>query len=728
MEPFSITCPTCRARLKVSNEAAIGQILACPKCGSMVQVNAPSTAVAEPRAAADETSRASDDTVGMPDDRFSNEQLSGEQFEEQDFAETIADSSLAAAGEEEAFAPEALHRHAVPAAAAVSDEPAPNPAAPWESDSTRQVRQWLAIGVISVAAAIVVIVLLGLWFSRSDRQQPNIADADPNAGDGQGDSDASAADRSSGDSTDNRREPEDNGAGASSNTAETSDGGTGGAEIDGVDTRNTTPQDSSSTGGSSTNGGPTDSGPTDGQPTNRQPGTDGSDSVDAAGGDVTATDAADPAGDGSDTGSSQPHKPDSPFKVFSTFDGLLEPVATLDEETEAELARVRWDLVPIPQRLGADVPPWAKPPKLDSAISGQLKVEIDGIQLEEMELSQLLDFLSLMTTLPITVDPHSYFRDQLSGTTLDAWEAENLTVQQLLARVATMLELEVHTVDRCVVLGGAREPLVRSYDVTDLLEGETDTADKFSLGVQLIVARSTWEMYGGAGKITTRENFLDVEQTLAVHFEIARFIERLRLAREKPVKGLVDNAFATLEPRIRPALPRLATPVTVQVARPTPLPRILRQLSDPAGVEVLIDWPELLRYGWNHQTKGTFRCEDELFGKALSRLLAPLDLSYIIVNESTVVVTSVEQAENHIDVELYSVAGLEPENLRQRLFDQVRPILGDRLIDPTSGFTLIFDDVSFTVMIAAPQRHQAEIAQTLARMEAMDKAKRAASE
>lgn len=41
MSLFSIHCTTCRARLKVRDIAAIGQILACPKCGSMVQVTAP---------------------------------------------------------------------------------------------------------------------------------------------------------------------------------------------------------------------------------------------------------------------------------------------------------------------------------------------------------------------------------------------------------------------------------------------------------------------------------------------------------------------------------------------------------------------------------------------------------------------------------------------------------------------------------------------------------------
>lgn len=40
-ELFSVECTTCKARLKVRSAAAIGQILGCPKCHSMVLVAAP---------------------------------------------------------------------------------------------------------------------------------------------------------------------------------------------------------------------------------------------------------------------------------------------------------------------------------------------------------------------------------------------------------------------------------------------------------------------------------------------------------------------------------------------------------------------------------------------------------------------------------------------------------------------------------------------------------------
>ncbi|MEQ8839261.1 MAG: hypothetical protein RID07_20820, partial [Lacipirellulaceae bacterium] len=55
---FKITCVTCTARLSVRNEAVIGQILACPKCGSMVQVTPPTPTeqAAKPTSVAEEVS------------------------------------------------------------------------------------------------------------------------------------------------------------------------------------------------------------------------------------------------------------------------------------------------------------------------------------------------------------------------------------------------------------------------------------------------------------------------------------------------------------------------------------------------------------------------------------------------------------------------------------------------------------------------------------------------
>ena len=397
----------------------------------------------------------------------------------------------------------------------------------------------------------------------------------------------------------------------------------------------------------------------------------------------------------------------------------------LDESAEAELARTPWGLIPSPQRQAADVPPWPKPLKRTSSVAAQLKIEIARLEFSETSLDQTLEFFSQLTTIPVGVDAEAYSRLGLGSSQRAAWEADDQTVEQLLDQFAQSLGLTVQTIDRTIVLGNspdAADLVERSFDVTDLLDGETDTLAEFANGITSLVARHSWKEHGGIGTIGAAENLLQVRQTEQVLFEITVFLERLRLARGKSLRGLANAERVTLKPRFAPALERLATPATLKVVQPTELNRILRDLGELADIDVLIDWPVLAPQGWTHETKGTFQCTDEPFGEALARLLSPLNLSFRVLDETTIVVTTVDKVEKKTDLELYSVEGLNPTNLRQRIFDQVRPILGDRLVDRESGFALVFDDVSFTVLISAPQRHHAEIAQTLDRMVAIDKA------
>ncbi|MBB3207681.1 hypothetical protein FHS27_003506 [Rhodopirellula rubra] len=45
--PFSVRCVSCHCRLKVTDEALVGTIVACPRCGSMVQIAEPETPPAD---------------------------------------------------------------------------------------------------------------------------------------------------------------------------------------------------------------------------------------------------------------------------------------------------------------------------------------------------------------------------------------------------------------------------------------------------------------------------------------------------------------------------------------------------------------------------------------------------------------------------------------------------------------------------------------------------------
>ncbi|MFP6673753.1 MAG: hypothetical protein VB878_01625, partial [Pirellulaceae bacterium] len=136
MDPFYIECPTCHARLKVRNEAAIGQILACPKCQSMVQVTNPGAEGAEA------TVPASDLTETVADSSLD--------FTAESNGEPTADSFALAPDTSVSNKGDGVERQAPDA---------------WQSAANRQYRQWLTIGLISIAAAVVIIAVFGFVFA-----------------------------------------------------------------------------------------------------------------------------------------------------------------------------------------------------------------------------------------------------------------------------------------------------------------------------------------------------------------------------------------------------------------------------------------------------------------------------------------------------------------------------------------------------------------------------------
>ncbi|MFN5531950.1 MAG: hypothetical protein ACK5F7_15360, partial [Planctomycetaceae bacterium] len=46
-EPFSVSCPKCKAKLKLKSQAAVGKKIACPKCSHPFVVKPPKVAEEE---------------------------------------------------------------------------------------------------------------------------------------------------------------------------------------------------------------------------------------------------------------------------------------------------------------------------------------------------------------------------------------------------------------------------------------------------------------------------------------------------------------------------------------------------------------------------------------------------------------------------------------------------------------------------------------------------------
>ena len=176
MKPFTLTCASCNARLAVRNAAALGQVLGCPKCGSMVKIVAPepvpevagSSAVEEDRALWDET--------------VDDSQIFNTSFDDVDAALTdvtvnrtqpgVVDPSSASPWEGMVAPPESLP---------------PDPS--WGMSSIRPWRRRALLAAPVLAGFVLVVSVWGLLTSRSrnvevvdDRTDNGDAHVDPSDG------------------------------------------------------------------------------------------------------------------------------------------------------------------------------------------------------------------------------------------------------------------------------------------------------------------------------------------------------------------------------------------------------------------------------------------------------------------------------------------------------------------------------------------------------------------
>ena len=186
---FSISCTTCQARLKVRSETAIGQILACPKCGSMVQVLPPPGWKAEekPKQPADEkeTSAREGSTVEQTPPPENPKATARKRRLPTAKALGTAASAQAASPPIDATAsqlPDTAKPVAAIAAAgaavdqpygSTSESPQPMPLTAVALSPTEALwRKWLIMAAAPVAGLVIVVGGWAMWSSRSEPEQP----------------------------------------------------------------------------------------------------------------------------------------------------------------------------------------------------------------------------------------------------------------------------------------------------------------------------------------------------------------------------------------------------------------------------------------------------------------------------------------------------------------------------------------------------------------------------
>jgi hypothetical protein len=344
------------------------------------------------------------------------------------------------------------------------------------------------------------------------------------------------------------------------------------------------------------------------------------------------------------------------------------------------------------------------PPQVD--VAARMRAPLRELELTDTPLIRAFDLLAALGGSPITLDPDAMRQLGVGPQDRVSVKLASTTLGQALQAVAEKRGLAVTTDGQIVITSpdAFREtPKKVRYAVADLTGDDRAAAEQLAAMVRRFIAPESWHVDAVSQKsIAVEPGALVVTQTADMQQQVLAFCEKLRTARQKPLRSREKLERFSIVTRTSRASKLLYRPMTVNFHEPTPLAKILAYLADAAGCTILIDRTSLAAAETSDRVETSLTVQRNPLAATLADLLAPLGLAYRVVDDGVIQVTTREAVEERLELEFFPVASLliggeTPDSLIKKLKAAISPSswndaggLGDIFYDaPSKHFILL---------------------------------------
>jgi hypothetical protein len=347
-------------------------------------------------------------------------------------------------------------------------------------------------------------------------------------------------------------------------------------------------------------------------------------------------------------------------------------------------------------------------------VNARLADRFAGVDFQQLPLWQFLGDLSQLSTIPISLDVDALSEMNLSADTPVSVQLKNTTLAALLDQSLAARGLSWRAVGHQLVVGRAPSQELRRvrYSVADLAGDQADSRRQFAAMVHSLVEPNEWSEANGSATSEWSEGALLVTADASAHAQLLVLCEKLRLARGLPLRSHIDRTQFHLDSRSAHAKAMLEVPITVNFARPEALGKIVAYLRSTTQLNLLIDSVALGEDGMSTDSEGILTAQQQAFGSGLFSLLEPMELTYRVIDQRTLEITTPKAAARHAEIEFYPAGGLVPpgadgHELIARITRELSAAgpAGSGL----SPATIQFDSVSKYLIVRAPQGLQRRV-------------------
>ncbi len=741
---FSISCDTCAAKLKVTHASAIGQSLACPKCGSMVRVPAPpGWKPPEPEVAeapdewslADLSSGHFDDIEGV---------LSQQNPLAQQKPATRTPVRQNVASPNPAARPPSTPASSNPASStprARPDSVQPEPAKPaqsslpttapkppkrshgastendaspilpdgqWVSPETQARKKKLLIAGLVLGALIIAGTTITAWMANTGNSAADVADPadtdvnpDGNADSGNNSSDETdkSGDENKHDEVENQHPDEDETVEETENANplivdstqtpenESSDEANDSA---GVDT-NQTSENQSESDEMTTEQESTDQNPLVTNPLDRNPLAETGGILDGA---ITP-------------GISGPGQLSSILQEANS--SILEIQNLADSIRDTEISGTPKYYLEKPDSKPADV-------------TRQLGLICPGMECKDKPVIVFLREISAITGLTIDVDVASW---QAAGIPLNAkidLHIENQDFGTTIDGVLADLKLvKLITPDGMIVVEAANAVTQSEseYTLPAIANPTPERRANQINAIKQLVDPTSWLTETHAATLQINGNKVSVKQNLHGHWQMRELFNKVAAAKQL-VAGLADaRSKNTLQTPWTSAAGSIDAEMPVTPSYPTRIESLLTRIHQRSGVSILVDWRSATRAGWTPATivPGNFAESTPI--AAAQELAVAMDLTVRVIDSKTLQLTTFDSAAKTNELEIFYCGDILKGPLTEELLSElINQTIGPRL-NSTPGVRVDYDPELKSIISLAPQPLQQQLEAILKRLAAL---------
>jgi hypothetical protein len=391
-------------------------------------------------------------------------------------------------------------------------------------------------------------------------------------------------------------------------------------------------------------------------------------------------------------------KLENQFKGLESDAGPAVADATMPEKPSTESPAT-------PEEPAAPSRSRPEPRKVD--LAARLADRVVEVEFSGQSLSDVLRFLSDFSTIPITLDPDALAWSKITPAAPVNAKMVNATLEEVLAEVLKPFRLEAQKLEDQLVVTRSSALRKIKCPIGDLTGGDAAKVQQLIEMIAVLAAPDSWKSAGGLGSLTPQGNDLLVENTELAYGEVLHVCERLRQARGGRPKSVFPPELFSLERRTARAAEKLDLPLTLNFGQPTLLVKILDRFAEETGTQIVVDWQAAGEIGWPPDCDATVTLDKTPLKEALGKLLAPMDLTYRAIDATTLQITTQAALDRKPEIEAYKADDLAttPEEANA-LLERIAAALGDASV-------LRWDAPSKTLLSRLPQPQHEKLAALL---------------